>query len=268
MKISTRILIAGLIGLTLIIAGCRTISKVKEVHDLRVAGMADSSRTVALTYLEADAANLDLWLEFALSSLEFSRTAVADDRDKAQEYLVEAGLVCGAVYRHEKNQPSKDWREAGRLVSGEVGRRINLLSGMLSSQTGTAANVKELEKGPGGPTDTLHINPPSEELLKGRKLLDGFRADARRLLLLSVVYRELLASLPEPSSGLTSLLSGQLEVTQNEWSGALSLEPAYLQSIQDEARTRIHQAQALAAGDLNDVGYILPKTIVENGVLQ
>jgi hypothetical protein len=221
-----------------------------------------------MTALDQDASRLDLWYEFAESTLELARNSNLSDSGQGQEYLMESAIVAGAIYEHDKEQPPKKWRELGKAVAGEVGRQVNQLVSAMNSQAGVAGNFDEFMKGPGGISDTTGTRPPNDEAIRGRKQIEGYRRDARVMVAQSVVYRQLLEALPEQSSGMISLLSGQLESAQNSWVAALGLDAGYVLPVQADAKHSLEVALLHARSDLNDLGYFLPKTILENGVLQ
>jgi hypothetical protein len=254
--------IPAIILLAVALTSCGPNAVVREVHDLRVAGYLDSARTIALRGLDENANQMDLWLEFAYTDLDLARN-LGDGRDsESRELILQAALTCGAMYQHEKREPPKVWRDAGRLISSEIGRQLTKTTAAISAQSQTADYIKQLSASqvPGAPSP--------EPVERGLKMLDKYRGEARRWINQGTILQRLMENLPEANPGITSLLTGQLESAQTEWQRSLDLDPAFMNAVREDARITVNKALGRANEDLEDVGYFLPKTIVENGVFQ
>jgi hypothetical protein len=248
----------------LLVAGCGREKRVNEVRDLRLAGQADSARALALSLLNENANRMDLWHEFARSSVEEVRLRPneenhADDLD----ILVQAGLVCGAVYQQKKHEPDREWRDTGKLLFAEIARQISNQITAMNTQMQSANYLKPLLT-PVGP-DTLIPRGPE---IRAQQALVNYRSGARNLLFWPVVLRRLLENLPEVNPGTATLLASQLDEAITPWAQSLDLDPAYMGGIQQRARVTIDNALNHAQQDLHDLGYLLPQTIIENGVSQ
>jgi len=238
--------------------GCGGDPSAQHIRDLRMSGNADSARTLAVAFLEEKAARMDVWLELTHSTLDLCRRATGENDRLTMRYVLEAGLTCGAIYQHRKRDPGRQWLEASKITASEVTRQINRIALTLNTQAADAGRLSEMARAP-------HEGDALTE--RARQDLDKMVGDARDLLRLAIVMRRLLESLPETSPGVTSLLTGQLEAAVVEWGRALGLDSRFTLSVQNSARQSFDDALARATGDLQDLGYLLPATLLENGVL-
>ena len=258
---------AGALLLAMLLStGCGSSKQAETVRNLRLAGQADSARSMALSLLNENANRMDLWLEFARSSLDAVRLRPnTEDEDHTNDLnaLVQAALVCSAVYQQAKHEPPKEWRDTGKLVSAEVARQVNNVITAMNAQMQSALYLKPMLH-PTGP-DSLMSHGSD---VRAEQLLVNYRMGARNLLFWSTVMHRLLESLPEVNPGTASLLAGQLEEARTPWAQSLDLDPAYMSGTQQRARQVIDEALQHALQDYRDLGYLLPQTITENGVSQ
>jgi hypothetical protein len=259
-----RLAAVALVALLMLFAGCGRSRQAEQVRNLRLAGQPDSARAIALAALLETPNHNDLWLEFARSTVEVVRLRPeeenhSDDRD----LLVQASLVCAARYQHDKHEPSRDWRDTGKMLSAELARQVNEIITTMTSQTQQATYLRPLLTS-GGPDSLIPQGPQ----IQAQQTMAEYRMSARRVFYWSVVLRRLLESLPEVNPGTASLLASQLDEGMAVWTQALDLDPSYINTVQLRARQEIDQALNHASQDLNDLGYFLPQTIIENGVSQ
>jgi len=257
--------VAALIfALAALVAGCGGEKAVKEIRDLRFAGQADSSRALALSLLGKNANRMDLWLEFVRSSIDVVRLKPETaDHSNDLDLLVQAALVGASVYQHDKHEPPAQWRDTDKLLSAELVRQSSKLRTTMAAQVEQANYLTPMLKSTG--PDTLVPRGPD---IRAADTLSEYRTGARNLLFSSIVTRRLLEMLPEVNPGTTSLTAGQVDEDKAAWTQALELDPSYVITVQERARGAIDQALNHAAQDLNDLGYFLPQTIIENGVSQ
>lgn len=244
----------------LVAAGCGTDPTVREVRELRLAGRPDSARARALSALGERADRRPLWLEFARASQEVCRGSESVDDPQVMESCVQAALVCAAVHQ-QKRSWGREWRETGRLVSAEVGRQLNRVMSDFTTQTQTAAVLKDLQRQ--YPRGAEEYGP----MARTEQLVQGYRDDARRLLTMAVIWRRLLEVLPELNPGMSAIYGAELEERQTQWIEELQLEPGYTAPVQQRARQRVDAAVARLREDVDDVGHFLLRSVTENGVL-
>ena len=173
---------------------------------------------------------------------------------------MQAALTCAAVHQYQKSE-NRLWRETERLVSAEVGRQLNGVMSAYSTQAQTAAMLKDIKEQNKG-QDVRY-----GEIMRMEELVESYRSDARRILMLSVIWRQLLNILPELNPGISSTYGAEMEQRQNDWIEALQLEPGYTALIQKRAREQVDKALARLREDLNDLGFFLVNSVTENGVL-
>jgi hypothetical protein len=254
-------MVAILVGLAG--AGCGPSSEVRTIRNLRIAGRLDSAQAVATRYLTDHPARMDVWLEFARASLDLSRFAENEESElQPVEPLVQAGLLCGAMYQYRKQSPPRDWRDAGRLTAAEIARQMGRLGSTYRQQIRASSYAKEML------ASADSTRPLQGQQLRARQSLENLRSEGRALLMWSAVLRRLLESLPEISPGSSSTAVTQLEEAQNAWIAALDLDPEYTVPVQQKARRLTDEALARTLNDLQELGYFLPPTITENGVLE
>ncbi len=258
------ILMALALGLTV---GCGGSREAETVRGLRLSGSPDSARALAISVLSARAARMDVWREFASAALDLARRTDEDEGGGPLANLIEAGLLCGAINLHAQQKPDRDWHTLGRLTAVEVGRRINRLTGLLGTQAQAGEYLQQAEQNANrGTLPGLDPNAPDPAARLRRAVID-YRDGARPLLIQAVILRRLVEVLPESNPGSGAVLSGQLADAVSGWSKALELEPGLLGPIQLHEREALDAAFGQAETDLNELGYWLPKTILENGVL-
>jgi hypothetical protein len=241
--------------------GCRKDETVRDVRELRFAGQADSARALALSALSTNANRMDLWLELTKTDLELCRVADQPQGFRSLKNLLEAGLTCAAMYAHDKQQPPREWRDIGRLASAETGRQMNRLLGVFNAQIQALEYLKR--------TATPNPDAPylSGQTVHAQQIIEDYKNAAPDLLHISMTLRRLLETLPEPNPGTASLLIGEVEEATASWAPALDLDPALIAPVQFRSRTVFDKALARAKEDLNELGYFLTGTIVENGAL-
>jgi len=241
--------------------GCRKDETVRDVRELRLAGQADSARTLALSALSQGANRMDLWLELTKSDLDICRLADQQQGFRPLKNLLEAGLACAAMYAQHKQQPPREWRDVGRLTSSEAGRQMNRLLGAFNAQSQALEYLKQ--------TATTAPDAPflSGQTVRARQMIEDYKSAAPNLIHISMTLRRLLEALPEANPGTASLLIGQMEEAIGGWAPALELDPALLTSVQFRSRTTFDTALDRAKDDLDALGYFLVGTLVENGAL-
>lgn len=253
---------AILLAAALLMVSCSPDRHADKVRDLRLAGQADSARTLALSLLTENANRMQVWLEFARSSFDLVRLRPNEENESGDlDVLIQGCLLCGAVYQNSKHEPPREWRDTGKLLSGEVARQINEQITVMTSQIQSANMIKPMLT-PTGPDSLIPHGPE----IRAQQLLTDYRTNARRILYWGVVLRRIMESLPEVNPGTASLLAGQQDEALTAWTQTLELDPAYRATVQQRARQAIDQAMNHSLQDLHDLGYFLPQTILENGV--
>jgi len=248
--------------LTLLTAGCGEDHSVERVRNLRLAGQADSSRTLALSLLSQNANRMPLWLEFVRSTLDEVRLRPNEESHANDlDILLQACLVCSAVYQNAKHEPPREWHDTGRLLSAELARQISDQITVMTTQLQSTTMIKQMLAVTG--PDSLIPHGPD---MRAQQQLANYRSGARRLLFWPVVMRRLMESLPEVNPGTTALLAGQMEEGTTAWAQGLDLDPALIGGIQQQARKAVDKAMNKVLQDLHDLGYCLPQTITDNGV--
>jgi hypothetical protein len=244
----------------LVAAGCGRDPITREVRELRLAGRPDSARARALSALGERADRRSLWLEFARASQEVCRISESVDDPQVRESCVQAALICAAAQR-QKRSWGREWRDTGRLVSAEVGRQLNRVMKDFTTQTQTAALLKDLQRQ--YPRGSQEYGP----MARTEQLVQEYRDGARDLLTMAVIWRRLLDALPELNPGMGAIYGAELEERQSQWIEELQLEPGYTAPVQERARQRVDAAVARLREDADDLGHFLLPSVTENGVL-
>jgi hypothetical protein len=230
-------------------------------------GAPDSARALAVSVLAGNSAQLDVWREFATATLDLARRTDEDEGGGPLSYLIETGLVCGAMNLHTQQKPDRAWHTLGRLTAVEVGRRINRLTGLLSTQAQAGEYLQQAQQNI-APGTQPGLDPSAPDpAARLRRAVGQYRDGARPILIEAVILRRLIEVLPESNPGSGALLSGQLADAISGWSKALELEPGFVGPVQTQERAALDAVFGQAEADLNELGYWLPKTILENGVL-
>ena len=251
------------LGLIVILAaGCGKDNTVKELRQLRSESQFTAARDRCIDALQENPANMDLWQEFARASADLTRASEREGGEQTWLYLVEGSLVCGGVYKLKNQNPSRDWRDACRLMSSEVTKQANKLQTTMMAQASSAeylSQLLEMQRGDVG---------QSGARASAAQMVDEYRGNARTLLFRAVLIRRLLEMLPEISSGAGTMLISQLESAQDEWRRNLELTANLTTPIQERANRAVDTAFGRVMGDLETLGYIIPGTILENGILE
>ena len=246
----------------LLLTACGKDSDVQRVRALRLSGHPDSARVAAVEVLKQNSARLDLWREYAASALDAARIETGEAGSEPSSQLIEAALVCAAVYQQKNREPGRAWHDLGRLASAEIIGELSRMRTTIQMQTSSTAMLKPLET----VADTSEM--PPLQAVKARETMTKYRSGARILLRRSMCYRRMLEVLPEMNPGSAEITISQFEEIQSPWFEVLELDAAFVAGVQRTARQGVDQALAQARGDLDEVGYFLPATIFENGVLE
>jgi hypothetical protein len=249
-------------GLALLVAGCGKDPVVKEIQEIRAEGQLQEARDKTIAALQDSPANMDLWLEFAGVAVDQTRASERENGPHTLNYLVEASLVCGTVYKAKHQNPNREWRDACRLCASEVTKQANTIQTTLAAQASSAQYFKqvlELQRGDVGRRDAE---------ISAAQMVEDYRSNARTLLYQAVVVRRLIELLPEVSPGAATMLITQIETARDDWMRNLELAPDLTGPVQDRANHAVDKAFDLAAGDLQTVGYFILGTILDNGILE
>ena len=147
-------------------------------------------------------------------------------------------------------------------MSSEVTKQANKLQTTMMAQASSAeylSQLLEMQRGDVG---------QSGARASAAQMVDEYRGNARTLLFRAVLIRRLLEMLPEISSGAGTMLLSQLESAQDEWRRNLELTADLTTPIQERANRAVDTAFGRVMGDLESLGYIIPGTILENGILE
>lgn len=258
---NARIFMNGL-GLALVLLSCGADRAVKDIRQLRIAGQLEQSRDRALAALEDNPAYMEIWLEFARTVVEQSRQSEREGDGRAVDYLLEASLVCGGYYRFKNQAPSREWRDAGRQTAAEATKQANKVLTSLNAQIATVNYLNQLL--------SMHRGDAglSGARISAERMVQDYRANARTLLFQSVLMIRLLEMLPDITSGSSALMINQIQSARDEWRQALELPPDLVDTITQRANRAVDEATERVMGDLQTLGYFLPGTIIENGILQ
>lgn len=256
-----RTTLIGLLAATLLIlgAGCARDPVIGEVQNLRLTGRADSARALALSALENDAGRLPLWLEFVKTNHQLCRESLDDSDPEIAEYCLQSALICAVMNQRER--PPKEWRETGKLVSVEVGNQLNRIMSTMLSQMQTATALKQMRD------QQRHMQEQMGVVIRTEQMVRDYRSQARRLLAAGVIWNTLLERLPELHSGVNATYAAEFEKRRQDWAVELELDAAYLVPVQQNARERLNAAIARVQDDVNELGYFLVNSVIENGVL-
>ncbi|RPH95169.1 hypothetical protein EHM69_05155 [candidate division KSB1 bacterium] len=250
---------------SLLIAGCGEDPHAIQVRELRMWGQADSARSLALAFLSEKAGRMDVWREFARASLDANRNIEEEDDQTAFQYVVEAALVSGAVNLRHRRKPDRKWRELNRVTAAELTRQINRIVAECHAEGSTADYLQQLmeQSAQNEGTNRQFFGP----LWRTQQLVQQYRDQARQKLTRSAVGRQLLESVYESAPEASKIILEQLQTAQNNWVIALKLEPDLVEPVQDDSRGRVDAALNRLQGELKELGYLLPGSVIENGVL-
>lgn len=249
-------------GLALVLIGCGKDPVVKEIRALRQEGELGQAREKTIDALQDTPGDMDLWLEFAQIAVEQTRASERGEGPNTMNYLVEATLVCGAIYKHEERKPGRQWRDVCRLASSELTKQANKVQTTLSAQASSAEYFKQLLETNRGDTGLRGAQ------ISAARMVEGYKADARVLLYQAVVIRRLLELLPEVSPGSSTMLTTQIESATDNWRQSLELTADLTTPVQDRANHAVDKAMEQISGDLETLGYIIPGSIFENGITE
>jgi hypothetical protein len=241
--------------------GCGTDSTVREVRELRISGHLPEAREHALAALQQDPSHLELWLEFAHTAVDQTRQAEREQDPQSLNYLVEASLLCGGYYKFQNQDPPKDWRDVSRLAAGEAVKQGNITLTTLRSQSQSADYLNQLltmRRGDSGMDGAQ---------MSAAQMVEGYRAGARDMLFQSVLVVRLLEMLPEVSSGSSTILVAQIQSARDEWRQALELPADLVDTMTQRANHSVDTAFNRVLDDFRTLGYAVPETIIENGIL-
>jgi hypothetical protein len=241
--------------------GCGSDSTVREVRELRTTGHIPEAREHVLAALQQDPSHLDLWLEFARTAVEQTRQADREQDPQAMSYLVEASLLCGGYYKFKNQDPPREWRDVSRMAAGEAIKQGNIALTTLKSQAQSAdylSQLLEMRRGDSGMDGAQ---------MSAAQMVEGYRAGARDMLFQSVLVVRLLEMLPEVSSGSSPILVSQIQSARDEWRQKLELPADLVDTITQRANRRVDTAVERVLDDFQTLGYVVPGTIIENGIL-
>jgi hypothetical protein len=243
-----------------LLVGCSGDETYREVESQRKSGQPGVARETAIQLLNEKPTRMKVWLEFARACTDMVRP-LDSSGDDPLPMLVQAGLVCGAINLKYEQQPPADWQEACRFLSVELSRQCNVLLTQLNSETRAVDYLKTL--------DNLPDNGESGRSgahMQAAIAVDKAKRNARSKLERITILEELLNVLPGGAPAAESVTQ-QLDLTRGDWLAALQLTNDYSKPINEAMHARLQGALDKASGDLKELGYILPGTILENGVL-
>jgi hypothetical protein len=252
-------LTAMLAALFLLLNGCGPSKELREVQELRKSGKYEDARLRAVLHLQDTPERKEFWPEFALCVAAQSRT-IERDGDDPLPSLVQAATAMSAMYKFKQEKPAAEWAEAGRMVSGEIVRLANIELSNLSRDKKAADYLQTLS----------NMQNPDGSL--SARQMDAYRAveaaqhGSRARLERIVIMETFITALPGLSATSGATLLEQLTRQKAEWLQALNIKPEFSQPIIAGASQRVEQAISRALGDLTEVGYLLPESILENGV--
>jgi hypothetical protein len=174
---------------------------------------------------------------------------------------VEASLLCGGYYKFKNQNPPREWKEVSRQATGEAIKQGNIALTTLKSQAQSADYLNQLltmRRGDSGMDGAQ---------MSAIQMVEGYRAKAREMLFQSVLVVRLLEMLPEVSSGSSTILVSQIQSARDEWRQALELPADLVDTITQRANRSVDTAFERVLDDLRTLGYVVPGTIIENGVL-
>ncbi|MBI5058633.1 hypothetical protein HZB60_02490 [candidate division KSB1 bacterium] len=246
---------------TLLIAlgGCVGDESFREVESLRKSGDIENARALAIQLVNEKPDRMKVWLEFCRLTTELVRPLEVQDKDPLP-YLLQASLVCAAISLRHKQEPPDAWREIGRFLAVALSRQGNILLSEMNEDIKSVDYRTTLSELPGGTTGaggSAYFNAISA--------VEDARRNARSKVERMTVITDVLAALPTNSPGAQAVVQ-QLDVTRPAWAGSLELKPDYLLPLTENMHNRWQGALEKAVGDLKELGYFLPGTILENGV--
>ena len=249
-------------GLALTLIGCGKDPVMLEIRQLRQEGELAQAREKTIAALQETPGDMHLWLEFANVAVDQTRESERVEGPNTLQFLVEASLVCGAVYKHEQQKPGRQWRDACRLASSELTKQANKIQTTLTAQASSADYLKqllEMDRGNAGQRGAQ---------ISAARLVDEYKSNARSLLYQAIVIRRLLELLPEVSPGSATMLITQIESAADTWRRSLDLSADLTSSVQERANLAVDKAMEQISGDLETLGYIIPGSILENGIIE
>ncbi|MFZ5434114.1 MAG: hypothetical protein ACOZB3_10115 [Calditrichota bacterium] len=253
--LATVVIVVGMI------LGCGSDQSAEEVRNLRRGGQLLDARNLALQLLEEKASRQAVWLEFIRASVELSRQTNSD-AEAARPYIIQGGLAFGVFYEFKEHKLNAEWLEVGQLLSGETIRQINILSKALQKEAGVARHYQQLSEFNQNETDVL------DAMVADAERISEFRAGAGFHIEDAVIFRFLLERQPETNPGMRKTMLQQLDATLEEWESTLELSAAYVSQVNEQSARNITTAFTRAQGDLSELGYLLPQSILENEVLE
>lgn len=251
----------GLAGLFLLmLAGCGSHPTAQRIRDLCVADKADSAYILAQYSLTDQPRNMDVWREFARAALERSRDLAIEEPDQSVEFLVQGALVCAAVNTRREGKLDEAWERITRQAMQEVWKQLNTVIVTCSKQSGAALFLKQQRDRP--TVQGMMGDPVSRALTR----FEDLRLESRHWIELAAVMRQFARTLPEADSDAAEALFSQLDDALSAWALELELDSRATGPLREQAEVRIKRALEKAVGDLQELGYFIPGTILENGV--
>jgi len=242
--------------------GCGKDLTAERIGKLRAAGEVDSAYAEAVSALSDNARRDNVWREFVRVCVERTRRMNAEGAEPNLAYLVQAGIVCAAVREHARGRLNADWREVSQMAAREIERQLSLVLNEFGRQQRTAQQVVQLRKFPRSDRRNALVLQQTEETL------EEYRRSAGDLIKRRAVLEYLYERLPETSGGTKTSLREQLRVTIEQWQQMLELEAGSDAAITEAAETIMEKAMQRAKGDFRELGYLLPNTVIENGVYE
>lgn len=251
----------GWLGLVLLLtSGCGGDPAAKRVRDLCIANKPDSAYALAALILADEPRNMDVWCEFARAALEQSRNLAIEDSEQSVELLIQGAVICAAVHRNRQGELGEAWAHNARRATQEVWKQVNTVITTCGKQSGAALYLKQQRD---RPTVPGMIGDPAS---RAHMRFEELRQESRYWIELAAVMGQFARLLPEASSETGNALFSQLDDALHTWSLELELDSRLTVPLHDKAAGRVVAAVEKAAGDLQELGYFMPGTILENGV--
>jgi hypothetical protein len=243
--------------LALLCCACGRDESAKEIRELRQQAQMDKARERALAVLTDDPDRTAVWQELVRTDLDISRASRRINETQYQNSLSEAGLICGAIYLHQKRKPSESWKDLATLVSSAMTTECNSLLSALQDQTEMGEYLREMNNNRGG------LGGDRAQMVALREV-DEYRTQAGSFLKRLAISYTMLDALPELSPGTVKLLRDQLATSLIDWIAALELEPELKETVWNRGTALVRASLSDAQKDLEEMGSLQVDTITRN----
>lgn len=248
----------GLFAAVMLFSGCERHSELNEIIALRKSGQITEARAKAMEVLRANPERAELWPEYITVTVAAAKIIEREGED-ALPLIAEAATAAAAMTRYKKQNVPDEWKPAIRLVMGELGRLGNADLAAYNRETRAAdyLTAMDLSANNGGSL--------SQAQMDAYQAVNDAQRGARARLRRNIILEALLAEI----QGSTAIaLIEQLALPRTEWIHALKLNADFTAPIIASANDDVKRAVTTATEDLNEVGYLLPSTIFDNGVFK